>query len=43
MGEYVDTLLIYLIFIGDMWILGDYLNVRILECEGENKLSIFWC
>jgi hypothetical protein len=40
MGGFVDALLVYLIFMGDMRIPSDYLNVRKLNMK-ENKYQLF--
>ena len=44
MGGSIDTLIVYLNFMGDMWILSDYLNGMLYkECDGKNQIFIVWC
>ena len=47
MGEYADTIMINLNFIGDIWILSDYLNVTIskhnVKKEKEQEKCNYWC
>lgn len=40
MGSLVNTLCIYPTFIGDLWILNDYLNVMILRTYDEKEKEI---
>lgn len=40
---FVNTLLINWHFMGDMWILSDYFNVKLIKYDGNNKKSIYWC
>ena len=38
-----NTLMIYLNFMEDVWILGDYLNFVLLKYDEKTQSFIFWC